>query len=397
MVSELTHHTSGPGDRNHLILAVIQFGLLISVAISSELWFPVKNSFPSIPVLGVLQEIPVQLNMMLSFLFITSLIVAYTRKFKPRLFLILFSFLFAASCSLDYLRIQPWSYYYFFMILCLAVYYDRDNPERALTLLRFIMASIYIWSGIQKMNYSFLFVTYPDLIEPITDHLPEFLSSMVLKLGILGPVTELYGGLALFWSKTRRSAVLILTLVHLFILLMLGPFGKAVNIVIWPWNISFIILLWLLFTDRNKDFSFSIIFENLRKPFPATVIILFGILPAFSFSGWWPMYLSSALYSGNKVKSEIFLPNEMSDSFSELVKLSINESQNSLVLNNWTQAELNVAMYPDAKIHLEVFRTLCEDHPEFEFSLAMTTYLKPDILTGERKEVSYFCDELAPN
>lgn len=396
MVSELKKDTGFYGERSHLILTVIQASIFVSIAISSDLWFPFKKIFPTVPAFGFLQNLPLSINIAVSLLFISSLIAAYSRKYKPQLFLILFCVFYAVASSFDYLRIQPWSYYYFFMILCFAVRYQDQNQEQTLNLLRFIMASIYVWSGIQKLNYSFLFITYPDLVEPFTDHLPGVLNSVLLKLGVTGPVTEIIGGSALFFKRTRRAGLIILTLVHLFILLMVGPFGKAINIIIWPWNISFIILLWMLFFNKETDFSLGFIFRDFRKPFTAAVIALFGFLPVLSFVGLWPMYLSSALYSGNKVKSEIFLPHKFSESLPVIVKANIDESNNSIILNNWTQAELNVAMYPSAEIHLEVFRTFCQSYPEYERELAMKTFQKPAIITGKRNEVTYFCDELDP-
>ncbi len=397
MVSELKKDKSISGDRSHIILTVIQASLLISIAISSDLWFPFNKIFPSVPVFHFFQDLPLLLIVVLSLLFILSLIIAYSRKYKPQLFLFLFCFFYALSSSIDYLRIQPWSYYYFFMILCFAVDYKEPTGTRTLTLIRLMMASIYIWSGIQKLNYSFLFSTYPDLIEPLTNHLPDVLNTVLLKLGIIGPLAELFGGVALFWKRTRLSGIIILTLVHFFILMMLGPLGKAINIIIWPWNISFMILLWMLFNDENSEFSLSMVFKDYRKPFTSTIIILFGVLPALSFFGLWPMYFSSALYSGNKVKSEIYLPDKFSESLPEILKANIDESKNSIVLNNWTQAELSVAMYPDAEIHLEVFRRFCENYPEFENEFALITHSRPNILTGNREETSYFCDELDYN
>ena len=62
----------------------------------------------------------------------------------------------------------------------------------------------------------------------------------------------------------------------------------------------------LLFSGA-PEFSWREIVSNWRDPCYAAAVLLFAILPAFSFLNLWDSYLSSALYSGNLTEAQIYL------------------------------------------------------------------------------------------
>lgn len=374
------------------VFFVALLGFICCFFISYPLWFPVSNLYPSVPVFESLSTLPKTLNYIISTLFIVLLFISISPKFRVRGIIPASLVVLTLALSLDYLRIQPWVFYYFFVILTFVVY-PSNRESDILDVIRIILACIYFWSGVQKLNFTFLFDTYPWLIDPLTGFFSENLTSMLENTALFAPATEIICGIGLLFRKTQKTSMYLLVFMHAFILLMLGPIGHNSNLVIWPWNISFAIILVLLFQPET-DFSITSFFSTKKKFYKSFIVILFGILPALSFFNLWPMYFSSALYSSNKVKSEIFMPEILKSQLSEQVQSKINDQTNGLILNVWTQNELNVASYPNDQVHKKTFESLCNAYPEYEMEMILVTKSKPDIFTGETKESTYFCDEL---
>lgn len=379
-------------SQSEKVFSVALFGFICCFLISYPLWFPVSNLYPSVPVFEFLSTLPKTINYFISSLFIALLFISTSPKFRVRGIIPASLVVLILALSLDYLRIQPWVFYYFFVILTYVVY-PVNRESEILDVIRIILACIYFWSGVQKLNFTFLFDTYPWLIDPLTSFFSENLASILVKTALFAPATEIICGIGLFFPKTQKKSMYILVFMHAFILLMLGPIGHNSNTVIWTWNISFAIILILLFQPET-DFSIKSFFSTKKKFYKSFIVILFGVLPVLSFFNLWPMYFSSALYSSNLVKSEIFLPELLKNQLTEQVQNRINDQTNGLILNSWTQNELNVASYPSSQVHKKAFESLCRTYLEYEMEMILVTKSKPNIFTGKTKETTYFCDEL---
>ena len=79
-------------------------------------------------------------------------------------------------CLLDQTRWQPWVYQYGFLLAALALFSwdsdDIDGQKRTLNVARLIVATTYIFSGLQKLNLNFINYDFPWIVEPITNALP---------------------------------------------------------------------------------------------------------------------------------------------------------------------------------------------------------------------------------
>src|SRR5262249_22211025 len=153
----------------------------------------------------------------------------------------------------------------------------------------------YFWSGVQKLNWSFCHEVVPSLLEPHLGRLPY-----LPAIGIGIAISEALIGIGLLIQRTRQIAVISAICMHSLILVSL--ISARQNCIIWPWNISMMIMVPLLFwrigingLKALLDFGRS----GFAGHFAKVVLILCGLLPAFSFIGLWDMYLSAALYSGN--------------------------------------------------------------------------------------------------
>ncbi|MEZ4687635.1 MAG: hypothetical protein R3B47_16700 [Bacteroidia bacterium] len=68
---------------------------------------------------------------------------------------------------LDQMRLQPWVYMYFFLLLPF-VFVKRESPETIwLPCLQIIMVAMYLWSGFHKFNPNFIETTFSNMLSQL--------------------------------------------------------------------------------------------------------------------------------------------------------------------------------------------------------------------------------------
>jgi hypothetical protein len=126
-------------------------------------------------------------------------------------------------------------------------------------------------------------------------------------------------------------------------------------------------------------------------------LVLFTVMPAFSFFNLWDSYLSFTLYSGNNSFATVYL--------SETVKnrlvieghrpYMLWDKENRVLINlhGWSFEEMNVPAYPEWRVYRNVARRLCAyaDHPA---DVVLVVREKPGWLSGERAATSCDCSSL---
>lgn len=371
--------------------AVIAIGYLSCLMISFELWFPVENIFPVVPVINELGEVPVFITIVISSLMLSFLYLSLFHRFKQRLLITMTIVLTFVLVPLDVLRLQPWVFYFSSMLLTYS-FFPANNEDKIITILAVIMAGIYFWSGVQKFNYTFINETFIWLIEPVYKINSAEIPIGFKTLAFIAALIECTSGALLITKRHHRKAAIVLMGMHFFILTVLGPFGHTTNTVTWPWNIAFIILLYILFIKKDHS-SDSSLLTIKNTAFSWGIFAVFWILPALSFPGFWPKNLSSALYSGNKARATIYLSEDIVKQLPDNVKTHVNEYDYSIMLNTWSQKELGVAIYPNSDVHRRIFKKLCHQYSESSYELVLESQSEPDLLTGEKQTNTLFCDE----
>ena len=352
------------------VLLVCQLGLLVSLLLTMPLWLAGMPIFPQVPLFAEMPHIPENIQISLFSIALICLLVSFFSKIRTWA-LVGFILTICASITVDFQRIQPWLYYFTVFISLILLAGKDENKSN--TLIAFALSCIYIYSGLQKFNAGFATDTYPWLIAPITKYLPENITHLLSKTWLVAPLTELGAGLGLWFLKTRNFSRWTLVGMHLFILGMIGPLGHNSNSVIWPWNIAFVVFLIILFKP-NTEFSIHQVFRLRSRVLKPIVCMLFAVLPFFSFFDAWPKHLSAALYSGNKVKSDLYLTDEIATLLPTYVNNRVAEHDNKISATTWAMKELNVAIYPSQKVHLAVFKQLCINHPDESELLVVTIF-----------------------
>jgi hypothetical protein len=291
----------------------------------------------------------------------------------------------------DVSRLQPWLYQYSFMLLALCLYgWGRIGMQDALNTCCLIVAATYFWSGLQKANAGFFEVTYPWLVGPLTERLPDWAGSALLSGAYAVPVVEAAIGVGLLTRRFRKLAVAGAAFMHAFIMVCVGPWGNDYNAVVWPWNfamVAFVLVLfwrppdgpspWSILVPGRNFFSFGF---ALR----AAVLVLFALMPLFNFFGLWDSYLSSSLYSGASKRAYVM---EWDGSEWKTTRIG-----------GLAEGELNAPAYPEERVFESVFaQRWCEaggyDQADYQGAVLRVDG-RPAILSGERSSKFYGCDDV---
>ena len=267
---------------------------------------------------------------------------------------------------------------------------DARSSPAALDACRLIVIATYFWGGLQKLNFTFMQQTWPSMSEGIRSLLPS-LAKLPAAFGLAIPLIEVAIAVGLIVARTRRLAVMAAIATHAVILVTLISSGE--NAVVWPWNAALILIDWILFWGYEGT-GFS---KTLPKTFlEATVLLLFGLLPALSFVDAWDSYLSAALYSGNLDQGVIYLDSTAVTRLPRQVQPHVWQASQPFFLdiNRWAYGELNVPVYPEPRVFRKVAERVCTDLAGDQSSVRLRIFRKPNPLTGVRQSDFYDCDHL---
>lgn len=377
-------------SKNKIVVHTIIIGKLTCILISYPLWFPVNRSFPIVPIFESLDLLPLWVHYTLTIAIVIILLLCSFWNTKRKTLLAILLVVIFSSLLLDQLRWQPWVYHFSWMLLAFIIY--RPNEEQKIfNWIGLILALIYIWSGIQKLNASFIQINFPWMLEPF--FVPETDSGLRILyiLGAGATLLELGLGAGLLIKKTQRASAYLLIVMHILIIVVVSPLGHSTNYAIIPWNICFSVLIWFLFIKPKKT-SFDLMRTIKSFHHVKLVILFFGLLPILSIWGYWPKFFSAALYSGNTVSGELYFSDQFLSTLPEEVREKANPGNNGLTLNQWTTKEITTAIYPSKEYMVKVFKKLCE-RAENEFDVIFTIHETPASFSVTKNKEDFFCTD----
>ena len=353
----------GESVRLFWLKASVVVALCTGLAMCPRLWVG-PRSFPPTPVFAGLSAWPPYLSYSLFYGLFALGALAVLRP-NPRRSIAAFLLVVAVFCLFDQTRWQPWVFLYVSLLATLAVFSwdseDEEGRRRALNLARLIVASTYVFSGLQKTNVNFFDYDFPWIVQPITNAAP-MLSAPLHLFGMAVPFIQVAFGIGLLTQRFRRVALVLAVSMHVFILAMFGPFGHNWNTIVWPWTAAMALFDVILFST-NEQFRLRDIFRPAGSPYCALVLAVFAIAPLLSFVNLWDSYLSAALYSGNLTEGEIYasdagklaLPPQLRTWFVHSVA-----NTNVLNVQRWAVEDLNAMPYPETRVYKKVARQLCD-------------------------------------
>lgn len=387
-------------DQLATLRRITSAGLLCGIALSMNLWFPISRSFPRAPLLITLpQKVISPVEYFLSSLLAAALVASIIVK-RPLKYLTVAIVALALLCLLDQTRLQPWVYQYLAVLVVIALDHQQSRGERpsvlTLTALQSIVASLYLWGGLQKLNYSFSHEVLLQLLGPIQNIL-ALSPSQLPALGFGIATIEVFTGFGLLLKKTRKICICLALAMHGLILGLL--IAQNQNSVVWAWNGVLVLMVVVLFW--RSDTSIAQVFKYWRAGSTgsrASIIVaaLYVVLPILSFWGWWDLYLSGALYSGNTPVAVVRVEGEVYERLSPTAKREVfvtGSGERMLPLFEWSMAELNVPPYPEFRVYQQLTREICRS-AETKSHAELIVKTRPAIMDGSYNVVRMNCSDL---
>jgi hypothetical protein len=319
---------------------------LTTKIISYKLWLT-GRLFPVVPVQDWLVA-PEWLHLIF---FTTSMLALLVLLFRPgfRIAALILLIAESGSCMLDQNRWQPWEYQFLFMLLPLVFIQDE---KKIITCWQVILVGLYFFSGLSKLNQKFILQGWNGMI--LSDWIGYTVeNTWISRLGYLLPLTEMFAGIALLFSRTRKKAVVLLAAMHVLILIMFGPAGMNINIVLWPWNLLMPFLVFILF--YGKQFCFSIFRQKLFVWW--LTVLCWWVLPWLNLFGYWDDFFSGKLYSGKTQYLYICTSNPQTKKiFAAYLAPSRTSAvcDSSISVFNWGIQEMHVPPNPELRIYKKI-------------------------------------------
>jgi hypothetical protein len=214
------------------------------------LWTP-QDLFPQIPVVSFATVIPASFGWAL----LVSLLVSFAtmaicvRPVAQRVACLLMGLSTFGLVLLDQHRLQPWAWQFMILsvVLCFA------EASKVIQIWRCLVIGIYAWSAWSKLDHSFFVEHGPFLLDGLCRSIGLSTGTRNWPDGVryvgaaIIPMTEFLIAVGLCFRNSRRFAVFGAVMMHLCLLLALGPLGHQHQPGVLIWNVFFIAQNWFLF------------------------------------------------------------------------------------------------------------------------------------------------------
>jgi hypothetical protein len=353
--------------QNELLVKLTALFWLCEKLIGWRVWTAFRL-FPTAPVFEFLDGVPWQIHLGL---FLLELALLLLLIFLNNNKLILISLLICEILSilLDQTRLQPYEYQCIILAFVFLINGKRQNLIPAMV--GFILAATYFYSGIGKFNDGFLKMVWESMIVREFFKVPTQIAGLhwFYRSGYILGLAEMLAGLGLIFPTTQKKSAVFLILMHVFVLVLIGPFGLNYNKIVWPWNAALIFYLYIVFLNKKGRVVFFIsIFSGLNK----LVFILLGVLPVLNTLGYWDNYLSSSLYSGKLPKMIIGISDTTKckelNPFFKKNRLYYYKGEAVINVQDWSTDEMNTLPYPELRALKQVALKLQKKYPEAELT-----------------------------
>lgn len=387
-------------SRLKFLRIAVCLALLVGIVCSHQMWFPVNRSFPRVPFIFDLPESFVSVFEWLFSLILVISLVSIVFLRRQEIFLLVAVASLFLLVFFDYSRLQPWTYQY---LLLLAVFYrhdwQSDDESAAIETLgcaQIIVAGLYVWSGAQKMNFTFSHETLPLLLAPVQNAFPTVQLPLVF-IGSGIALTEVFIGCGLLVRRTRNFAVCAAIATHAVILGLL--IAKNFNSIVWIWNAALMLIIVVSFwwSDVSLPQIFTAWKTENRNAKAAKSLTAAGVLlPVLSFWGWWDLYLSGALYSGNTPTAVVRIDEGVLERLPEAARQNVfatKSGERILPLFEWAMTDLNVPVYPERRVFKQAARSVCRTAID-KSRVELIIRERPAIFDGSYKLTRIDCAQL---
>jgi hypothetical protein len=372
------------------------FGLTL-VAATWRLWTP-QHDFPQVPWLGGVDRLPPWCQSLASIAMVVGLLGAVVAPSESRWTarsLLLFAAGMLATTLFDQSRLQPWAYQFALAAVVLALAERRE----AIPLLRLLVISFYLHSALTKLDYSFLHTLGQQFLSALCEPLgmaPADWSERTREYAAaVFPIGELFVAIGLCFGRTRPAALVCAVLLHLLLLLILGPWGLQHRNGVLIWNLYFIVQDILLFSS-NRLWSDALPAEiQVASPgtsawFAGTAIGAAVMLPFLATSTWFDIWPSWGLYASCAERVHLIVHRATLEQLPEELHRFVESPVDAddpwlrVRVDRWALEVLGAPIYPQNRSQLGVAEALIVRYGLMHRARVVRMSLA-DRFTGERE------------
>ncbi len=389
-------------------------GLLL---VTWRLWTP-QAVFPQVPAIYWLVDAPPWIDW-LCLAWLSAALICLT--INPRLreksqatferycFLSLFLSL-SVLMALDQHRLQPWAYELWILSV---VWLSFHESQMRLAWMRWILVSIYIYSACGKFDFEFLHTVGQHMLTALTGLLrfDARQLSQPVRVGLVAtfPLVELAIAVGLLIPKSRRLAGGCAVLLHLGLILILGPLGLNHRPGVLVWNAQVAVQVYWLFVAPQSPAN--CVNNPIKQYFGprglgdprglgewcgSIVLTLVMLLPLTERYGMWDHWTSWALYAphSSRVLVEVS-PSAIAQLPPSLRELLDQEKVGSndefliwvtLPIESWSLQTLASPIYPQARYQLGIAEYIA-GLVNSEFQIRATVIGPASRFTGHREQL----------
>lgn len=291
---------------------------------------------------------------------------------------------------LDQQRLQVWAWEF----LWLQVFLTFAKPQVAIVSGRLLVVGIYFYSAISKLDAGFAQTQGPWLWQGLCraiglESMSWGQSGSVAFLAF--PLGELLVALALVQRSWRRWGIAFSVLMHLTLLLALGPWGWQQRPGVLLWNLYFLASVPFLFW-RKEPFEQDVNAKptdsrwKLGNEFCLVAAIALGIWPALEgvqLCDHWPAW---AVYSSRPEIVRIDVLDSQVSQLPATLQAHVGPAEalsdwRPLSIDQWSFEERGSPIYPQGRYRLAIARTL---EARYGVKLRVTEQATPNRWTGNR-------------
>jgi hypothetical protein len=353
---------------------------LILMEQTRVVWFGTNPTFPQVPLVSWFIECPTWWDCAVSglmFLSLASFLLGPAGWRDRRIASLTFASSYVMAVLLNQHRLQPWACEFCILVLVI----DLLPPIKAVPCLRLIVASIYLHSGLSKLDVTFLTTHGEAFVSVITNAVGwDFASA---PLGVrrafvaMLPLGEILVAVGLLLAKTRRLAKWVSVAMHLGLFWILGPWGLGHKPGVLIWNLYFIVQNLVLFhSDRTVPSSDRASTKSWQQKIGYGFVAVVTLLPFLEPFGWYDHWPAWAVYASRPERVRVYVvENRVADLPAEIQKFVSDDDPPAdaverffagksalkrLRIDQWSLETLAVPIYPEDRFQIGVALALAE-------------------------------------
>ncbi|QDT33004.1 MauE/DoxX family redox-associated membrane protein [Thalassoglobus polymorphus] len=370
------------------------FFTLLLLLVTHSLWMQLNSTAsPQIPWFEFLCQFPQTIERgFLAALVLAAILLIFSasESLTRRVIRVVYFVSFTGLVLLDQHRLQPWTLQLLLFSIVLSLAPRRDG----LSCCRALVIILYAYSAISKIDLAFLDgqgqLLLDGLLKPFGVDNEMWSRQTKRALAASFPVGELLVACLLVPQRTRGIGLVGATLMHLMILVALGPWGLNHENGVLIWNVYFLFQNFILFRKPSEAAESDPSPRKASSWIAIGVTGLFAILPSLENWGWYDHWPAWAVYSARPERVEVLVDESIVASLSPSLQSLCGrpaplDVRVPIVLDRWSFQTRDCPIYPQARYRVALANALLRKQVDSQ-SITIEISSTPNRFTGKREK-----------